>query len=739
MATQSQNSGESIEVARSPTNEEKDEINRSQRTSGRASARPKKRPHIVSVPEPERSQLIEFSDRIKGLVELRGAHNGRLPRGELAKAAAELQLSESGVLYKMECYEAYHTAYPSEPPANAFAPVERGRARQRATSPEIVEIIRQAYVNQEWRSLNYDGTVNSIKRPLTPRLIFTLVQQMFGEKCISETTVWRIIKDLERAAPTRVGLAREGDSALQRALPSIDNRASGPNERWVTDIRPLPIVVNYQGILCTVHLVIIEDDYSRFILAWKLLPAKRMDDDGEVVSVDFTCQAIRELFALAMLQSGKRPRYIYADNGSQFAKQSLGPYMHYLVGKEDVPTELVHRRRQRPRGGGRVERDLSLVDGTIQLRPGHLSEQDFRRSRANINKKNVRSFEELEQDIGQSFEHWNRDAEPGKRSFYDIWSSGFDLSLAVPSLTHLAIFGRSIKQTKRRVHREGIQYDRKKLVPLRDDLYEAWADASQRGIDIPLLECALGDDRIILLSLDDGITWNVAVEKGQKKLSVKRHLALMDEVENRLKVQNRQASELLKKALLESQNGPLVLSGLTKRKHFVALRPVTDRDAERSVAEVIPGNTTSPDQTEAAMGISSSPNVVAIDQELQAQIAEGSLNNVSVEVEEGQGRSEHAQTGAIPPQQNNGKASTSSSSTTQGDKQPPERNREAAKQRNPKSKKSTQVTMPDSAVQDMVSHEVSGILETQQASAPSKGGLLSRLNQQLQGRSRTEQ
>lgn len=54
------------------------------------------------------------------------------------------------------------------------------------------------------------------------------------------------------------------------------------------DARPLPIYVNYDGMICTVTLLQVIDDYSWYPVMHRLIPRKIRDEEGLPEGADFT-------------------------------------------------------------------------------------------------------------------------------------------------------------------------------------------------------------------------------------------------------------------------------------------------------------------------------------------------------------------------------------------------------------------------------------------------------------------
>jgi hypothetical protein len=550
---------------------------------------PRRRPHIMSVLDTdERDLLITYAARLAELEQMQRANGGRLPDGELDKAATELMESPDWIEKQVKHLRVYRAAYGSEPDyndANAFTPLPLGRPRGRMSDPKIVEFVEKAAQNQVWSSLNGDTTTSQISHPIGPRLIHSLVKEVFPDQQ-SESTTWRIYDDFRQNHPALFAATRGDIDVLQKLLPWIKNKVAGSCERGQLDVRPFPIVVDYGGIHCTVRGLIIVDDYSDYKPVWDVLPAKRMDKDMEALGQDYTCRKIRELLAIAMIRLGRRFRIIYPDNGSIFAKPALGPYMQLLVAPDEDSTILVNRRRKRPRGGGNIENELGSVTRFIQFRPGYILESEYRKSLALGKKIGVRKYEEFIVDYNAYMNYCNLEQIDGQPSCYERFKEGRDRGLSLPSAENLAVFALSSRRELRKADPGGIWLDRKRYVPYRKDarIYEELANAADRGDDIVVRVFDIGDYRMVFFSLDNEITWEFAVDKDADDVVQEQHIRLTRDVEQMMERAGAEAAAFFK-TLLSHDDRPLVLNGLRKRARFEALE---DAQNDLRVAEAAP-------------------------------------------------------------------------------------------------------------------------------------------------------
>ena len=529
----------------------------------------KRRPDISTISELKRSRIIDYANRIHEVLRAKIKNGGIVPDGERRAAATELDVDITTIDKHVERLRKYLAAYPKEPLANAFTPLPRGRPKGRTVPSDVQEAIEKATINTKWPSLNHDGTTSEIIEPLRPALIHNLMIKAFSNYSHSHWTTRRVMNDYRAEHMAEVEVLHGNDDLLQKVLPWIKNKVPGCGVRVQVDIRDLPWVVDYNGIHCTVRTVIFVEDYSSFAPVWFLLPAKRMDNDGEVIGVNYTCQQVRELAAVLILRMEKRFRIIYADNGSQFMESALGPYMPLLVAPDEDPSVLINRGVGRPRGGGHVENILGQLNRFLGGRPGHIKEKMYRKSYKNLRIVTPPKFEDAVKDCDAFMNSWNHDRVDGNPSCYDKWMSGPDLSLSMPPLANLTVFARTHRMETRQADPRGFNVDGKLYKPFRDDpeIYKALGNAKAAHKDIPVIITELAEYKMIYFSLDGGETYELAVEEGKKDTTRATQVKLLDAVDQAIQKTGNEAAIFIK-MLLQSTESPLVLNGLRKQPSF---------------------------------------------------------------------------------------------------------------------------------------------------------------------------
>ena len=170
--------------------------------------------------------------------------------------------------------------------------LEDGKPRPRRIWNKIPDKIETAIVNL------------ALEEPdLSPRELavnFTDTKGSF----VSEATVYRLLKDH--------GLITSPAFILMKAADRFANPTTAPNQLWQTDFTYLKVIG--WGWL---YLSTVLDDFSRYILAWKLCTTMSATDVSDTLQVALQGSGLNQVKVL------HRPRLL-SDNGPSYVSSELG-------------------------------------------------------------------------------------------------------------------------------------------------------------------------------------------------------------------------------------------------------------------------------------------------------------------------------------------------------------------------------------------------------------------------------
>jgi len=165
---------------------------------------------------------------------------------------------------------------------------------------------------------------------------------------VSESTVYRILR--------REGLVKRQETQLSAAK-EYHTKATRPHQMWATDASYFRVVGwGYY------YLVTVMDDYSRFILAWKLQKDMSANSLIEVVqeAVDAT--------GMTEVPVEDRTKLL-SDNGAGYVSRAFRDYLH-LVGIGHILAAPYH-----PQTNGKVERYQQSLKREVNQLPYELPSQ----------------------------------------------------------------------------------------------------------------------------------------------------------------------------------------------------------------------------------------------------------------------------------------------------------------------------------------------------------------------------
>jgi transposase InsO family protein len=161
------------------------------------------------------------------------------------------------------------------------------------------------------------------------------------EYFISETSVYRILKSYDLITSPAFDMVKASDK--------FKNPTKRVNEMWQTDFTQFKVIGWGWYYLCTVL-----DDFSRYIIAWRLAPTMAATDVEETlqIALDFT--------GVEQVQVKHRPRLL-SDNGPAFIADALEEFLRPFEIKQ------IHGRAHHPQTQGKIERYHRSMKSIVKL------------------------------------------------------------------------------------------------------------------------------------------------------------------------------------------------------------------------------------------------------------------------------------------------------------------------------------------------------------------------------------
>jgi len=159
---------------------------------------------------------------------------------------------------------------------------------------------------------------------------------------VSESTVYRMLR--------REGLVKSPDMKMA-AGSEFHTKTRGPHEMWATDASYFRVIG--WGFY---YMVTVMDDFSRFILSWKLQTDMTSDSFIEVL------QDAVDLTGMTEVPLEDRTRLL-SDNGPGYVSRSFREYLH-LVGIRHILAAPFH-----PQTNGKIERYHQSIQANVNQVP----------------------------------------------------------------------------------------------------------------------------------------------------------------------------------------------------------------------------------------------------------------------------------------------------------------------------------------------------------------------------------
>lgn len=531
----------------------------------------------VTVQERERIilQLLEAEQENNGALYHTGLRN---------QAARQLKVSVWTI-------DRWKEQYQTNPRPESLIEAKRGPKAGSRMPMEQEAIICYFYLFEKQKILGPDGYTVELKRRADARYIHRILEKFVGFTK-SEDTVRRYLAKLHITNPVVVKLARFGKKFLaDRIIPTLPNNVERPNIRWQIDGRPLPIYIRYKGMICTVTLLVIMDDYSQYIVRAGLYPRMILNDEGLPQRADFRKEDVGVLLASAMYHWQVRPESLYTDNGTQFF--ALAELLRDLSDENEVLTRMTKSIPGRPRGRGKLEHLLGLFDELLKDTPAFVKAEECESEFTAINSAKqdpeMLDFELLCTFVQGEVDKLNKEPsrKNGLRTREELWRE--TESLPAPDVRRLLRLVPESRSQDRAIYKNGFLLDNDWYEPRiesDEDMYQ-WMVAVARGEHVPMRAVKLSEPLYrqkgdkgwrVEVCLDREIPyWIEGVPQGSQNLGVAKY----NEMIARAKKRGRQELEGQLVALLpliESFNAQDLMKDLFTKEPLLPeeIAPPTD-------------------------------------------------------------------------------------------------------------------------------------------------------------------
>jgi hypothetical protein len=390
---------------------------------------------------------IELEQWMQRLVEAKKHNGGDLRGTGLRNQAAEaLKVSVWTIDRKLQAYEAH-------PHIDALLEHDTGPMPSTSLTEEQQGVVLYVLKNPRTElRINHD----IIRIPTRPDATFIhrhIFPRVFPNAAISLQKIKRYIKRMRESSPETdlvIKLAQYGADVIRNNyMPTPGNDAERPGQRVLIDARPLPIYIKHNGIVCTVAILLMIDDFSRFPIRARLVPRKILDWNELPKRADITADDVAVLIASAIWFDDFCFEELYTDNASSNKAvgkplDEIGTTADELIaditGGGDTFIHFVKSIPGRPRARGKVEKALGLLNKAIDGHPGFVAnERDWKCLQEAQNHPELYSLEQLEALLNTHLEDL-RDQSFGnrKQTRRQLWTSkGKRPALPIRQLVHV--------------------------------------------------------------------------------------------------------------------------------------------------------------------------------------------------------------------------------------------------------------------------------------------------------------
>jgi hypothetical protein len=458
----------------------------------------------------------------------------KLPDQILGDVAAEFAVSNRQVQRWMNNYIAYRHVYPASPGAEVFLPLRTGPEQKQQFTDEQEDVLLYAIAVRQRFMRSAIGKDRRREEPFSVLDVYKFAKSVFdrlGQPFPAYRTVVKYVHRLEEREPELFAYMKMGKKKGRRhleseAVPKKRNDVSGPNKRWQTDVKESKTYVEVNGKRYTFAILLIYDDYSRYIV-WQTLFLKEAKEDGSG-NKGVTTRVWTTSFATGMHHTNTQPERVYYDNGTYYI--AADGSLQDLSDDDEPEMQTSKSKPARPEGRGKTENWFKQIEAMLDRMAGEYRS----RSRSDVGhaKKDddPYDFAEAEKEFEKKRREWNNTPhrKDGTQTRFEVWSSA--MARPAPPIRKLAqlrdIEFEYVSITFKQDYNWALQFKGMEWEPrlFHADVYTLWARAVEGRATVPLWAVKLDTGWVAEVCLDqEKAIWVEIIPKGSQPHDEEAH------------------------------------------------------------------------------------------------------------------------------------------------------------------------------------------------------------------------
>jgi transposase InsO family protein len=486
----------------------------------------KKRPDLYTVhPDVQATANAKRLDILRVVMFKIAWGNRKLPDQILGDVATEFDVSNRQVQRWMNNYIAYRYVYPASPGAEVFLPLRPGPEQNQHITEEQEKVLLGAIADRTRIVRSAIGKDRVREIPFSILDVYNLARSAFdraGKPFPAYNTVVKFVRRWQEREPELFAYMALGQHKGRRHveeafLPKRRNDVSGPNKRWQSDVKESQVYVEQQGKRHTFAILIIYDDFSRYIVGWKLFLKEPKEDGSGTRGV--STRVWTTALATAMYRTNTQPENVYYDNGAYYI--AADGSLQGLAADDEPGIQTSKSKAGRPEGRGKVENLFKQFETMLDRMAGR-----YRDRTGIIDAKkdgDPYSFGEAEQEFDKKISQWNNTPhrKDGAQTRFEVWNMA--MARPAPPIRKLAQL-RDIEFvydtiTFKQDYNWALQFKGMEWEPrlFHADVYTLWARAVEGRATVPLWAVKLDTGWVAEVCLDTSAeVWVEIIQKGSQ-------------------------------------------------------------------------------------------------------------------------------------------------------------------------------------------------------------------------------